>query len=86
MFKLRKITVRMIALSVMLSCLGFLVAASFTEKASAQILFCRSCTNVAPHQELYCSWYVVSDCATDPPLKSTLHCELVTYCDVSGPY
>jgi hypothetical protein len=35
---------------------------------------------------LYCSWYVVSDCATDPPLKSTLHCELVTYCDVSGPY
>lgn len=75
MLELRKITSRLVALGVLLSCLVFTTTASFTETASAsQLVFCQSCVPVSPHMEVYCSWYVINDCATEAPLKNTLNC------------
>lgn len=77
MFELRKITGKLIALGVLLSCLGFVVTTN-AEKASVR--YCNSCGPNASGQPVYCTWQVDNDCLTDPPLKG-VHCIPVPTCD-----
>ena len=79
MFK-RKIIARLLALSVLLSCLGFIVTTK-TENVSADLVtYCHSCGPNASGQPVYCTWQVDNNCATDPPLKG-VHCISVPTCD-----
>lgn len=83
MFKLNRLVARFIALGVLLSCLGFIAIGSFAEKASAsQLVPCRSCEPDPNNPGLYitCTWYVVSNCDTEPPMMyeclQSLSCDL----------
>ncbi len=70
MFK-RKIISRLLALSVLLSCLGFIVTAN-TEKASANMWNCQSCEPHPTIPDIYltCRWFTPEgNCATGPHMQ-----------------
>jgi hypothetical protein len=82
MFKLRKITIRFIALAIAFSCLGFTALTVFSGPAYA-MKWCRYCVyDAVPGYILYYSW-MAPTCPPSPPQGAGY--DILTYCplDVS---